>query len=169
VSDGCSSPRRVHRRRCWSSASDEVATVRHQHRAACQLLASLARLTRIRDRSAPAPTVNAELAEPADGNRFCSATSAVAALNVGPCGGVSWSDTLLATLPVHGETRRIDRRKNAARVDHRVCELASARVRLGCGLRGMHSVASGLSRAAGFIPFSVVSGLSRTAVALFFR
>jgi hypothetical protein len=52
-------------------------------------------------------------------------------LNVVPFGGVSWSDTLLAILPVRDETDgavRIDRVKNAAQVETGA-RAASARVR----------------------------------------
>jgi len=41
-----------------------------------------------------ATTINAELAEPAEKKGLCSASSAVSALNVVPCGDVSSSDTL---------------------------------------------------------------------------
>jgi len=43
-------------------------------------------------------TINAELAEPAEKTGFCSARSAVSALNVVSYGGVGQSDTLLAWL-----------------------------------------------------------------------
>ena len=52
----------------------------------CRLKIGMARIL--------ATTINAELAEPAEKKGLCSASSAVSALNVVPCGDVSSSDTL---------------------------------------------------------------------------